>query len=184
MYKLLSNPDERVRSAALASIGKINFGTEFQKLKSEIALQIRNLYVKNAGSKTYRKNIAFALGNVSEDANVSTLINMLGDDFFGVRFIAAKNLTKFEVELFNSIVADVFNLYSYNPQALVPFISAMKNIEPQTIYEIYELYSSVISENIIYRYVFTEITSGSDNELLNNINGDVSYGLELMHFDE
>lgn len=184
MYKLLFDPDERIRSSALASIGKINFSDEFTGLKSDIISRIHELYLVNQGSKIYRKNIAFALSNLHDSRNVRLLIDMLGDEFYGTRFIAAGNLCEFTDDSLLEITASIFNRYGNEIISQVSFMNSFYKLKNEDIINLYNNFSSVIMGNEFLRYSFLSSLINRDTEEINTIRKNISNGLNMKMFYE
>lgn len=184
MYKLLYDPDERIRSSALASIGKINFGDGYVGLKSDIISRIHELYIVNQGSKIYRKNIAFALSNLFDSRNKRILIDMLGDEFYGTRFIAAGNLCDFSREELTDITSDIFNRYYNENISQVSFMNSFYKLSDEDITNLYNNFLSTIMNNDFLRYSFLSALSGRDSKDINSIRENISNGLNLRLFYE
>jgi hypothetical protein len=76
------------------ALGKINYDTNDGEFRDKICTRLYEL-INEAfilSDKIIQKDIAFAFGNYKKNANISYLMDMMKDDFYGVRFLAADAL--------------------------------------------------------------------------------------------
>lgn len=125
LLQLTYDDNYRLRSSAINSLGKIKYDTNDVEFINKVTSRLSELAAERSEKKLYNKDIAFALGNYITPSGVRTLLDMLGNPFYGARFVAADNLKKFP-ELLNTVItSDFIPEYFMDELSMVAFINSL-----------------------------------------------------------
>jgi HEAT repeat protein len=125
LLQLTYDENYRVRSSAINALGKIKYdraNTEFIKKVSE---RLSVLAGEKNERKLYSKDIAFALGNYVSNESFDALMGMLDDPYYGARFVAAGNLSKFDQ--LRLLTATDNSLPGF-PKEIIPLVAFMQSL--------------------------------------------------------
>jgi len=118
----------RVRSAAVNAVGKIRIDTNEVDFISKASERLIHLAAEVSSYKMFNKDIAYAFKNYKSESNISTLINMMNYNYFGVRFNAVDALKDFKDEYFKYIDNDVMNSVSSERKWYQSFLKSLENV--------------------------------------------------------
>ncbi|MBN8584372.1 MAG: HEAT repeat domain-containing protein [Ignavibacteria bacterium] len=125
LLQLTYDENYRLRSSAINALGKIKYDTSDVEFINKVTTRLSELARERSEKKLYNKDIAFALGNYITPSGVKTLLDMLGNPFYGARFVAADNLRKFPVLLNTVITSDFIPEYFMDELSMVAFINSL-----------------------------------------------------------
>jgi len=125
LLQLTYDENYRLRSSAINALGKINYDRSDKEFIDKVILRLSELAAENSGKKLYNKDIAFALGNYISPLGMQILLNMLNNNYYGARFVAAENLKKYPelvtVTYTDSAIPDFF----MDERSMIAFINSM-----------------------------------------------------------
>jgi len=125
LLQLTYDENYRLRSSAINALGKINYDRNDKEFIDKVTLRLSELAAEKSEKKLYNKDIAFALGNYISPSGMQTLLNMLGNSYYGARFVAAENLKKYPelvtVTYTDSAIPDFF----IDERSMIAFINSM-----------------------------------------------------------
>ena len=125
LLQLTYDDNYRLRSSAINALGKIKYDTNDVEFINKVTSRLSELAAEHSDKKLYNKDIAFALGNYITPSGVKTLLDMLGNPFYGARFVAADNLRRFP-ELLNTVItSDFIPEYFMDELSMVAFINSL-----------------------------------------------------------
>lgn len=125
LLQLTYDDNYRLRSSAINALGKINYDRNDKEFIDKVTLRLSELAAEKSEKKLYNKDIAFALGNFISPNGMQTLLNMLGNSYYGARFVAAENLKKYPelvtVTYTDSAILDFF----MDERSMIAFMNSM-----------------------------------------------------------
>ncbi|HRE09566.1 MAG TPA: hypothetical protein PK605_07025 [Ignavibacteria bacterium] len=125
LLQLTYDENYRLRSSAINALGKIKYDTTDVEFINKVTTRLSELAAEHSDKKLYNKDIAFALGNYITPSGVRTLLDMLGNPFYGARFVAADNLRKFPDLLNTVITSDFIPEYFMDELSMIAFINSL-----------------------------------------------------------
>lgn len=128
LLQLTYDENYRLRSSAINALGKINYDKSDNEFIAKVTERLNKLASEKSTKKLYNKDIAFALGNYISPLGLQTLLELLNNTFYGVRFVAAENLRKYP-DLVNSVFENnTVREYLMNETSLIAFTQAMTQL--------------------------------------------------------
>ena len=156
LLQLTYDVNYRVRSSAINALGKINYDKSDKEFINKVTNRLSELAAENSEKKIYNKDIAFALGNYLSPLGMQTLLNMLGNNYYGARFVAAENLRKYP-ELINLTYTDnAIPDYFMNERSLVAFLQSLTSLNSndfKLVYNFLNISPVYTNEAVIYNLI-------------------------------
>lgn len=132
LLQLTYDENIKVRTSAVNALGKINIDSVADvEFILKAASRLRELASEHSAYKLFNKDIAYAFKNYNNFDNIATLFNMTGNDYFGVRFVAAENLSIYGDQYYELLTDEKINEASGSPERLVPFLISIKNLKEE-----------------------------------------------------
>ena len=106
--------------------------------------------------KIYNKDIAFALGNYISPLGMQTLLNMLNNNYYGARFIAAENLKKYPSLSLITYTDNAIPEYFMNERSLIAFLqslTALNSNDFKIVYNFLSVSPVYNNEAVIYNLI-------------------------------
>lgn len=125
LLQLTFDVNYRVRSSAINALGKIKYDRQDAEFIKNVSLRLSSLAGEKSERKLYSKDIAFALGNYLSNESFDALMGMLNDPYYGARFVAAGNLSKYDQLRFLTATDNSFPAF---PQEVIPLIAFMQSL--------------------------------------------------------
>ncbi|MFC2093794.1 hypothetical protein ACFLSV_07825, partial [Bacteroidota bacterium] len=182
LLELTYNDDIGVRSSALIALGKLNIDSSDVDFINKVSQRLVEMANEHSDKKIYNTNIAFAFNNYKVDTNILTLLKLLEYDFFGVRFLTADALKKYEDTYFNYLkTGNLKELLLNNPTSSIALIYSLDNLSNEYFKSIIEMILTMepledaIKYNLINLLQKKSITSGENdftkwtNEIIENL---------------
>lgn len=88
LFRLLDDSRYRLRAAAVNALGKFKFSTQDNNFKEKLFDKIQKLIREFANKKLYNTQITSVLGIFEPKNSAPILLELLKNDYFGVRFAA------------------------------------------------------------------------------------------------
>lgn len=128
----------RIRSAAINALGKIRVDSSDIEFINKTSQRLRELAVENSNYKLYKKDIAYAFKNYFNFDNIATLIQMMSDDYFGVRFLTSDNLKAYGDNYYNYITDNLINQISTKVIWYQSFLNSLANLSDEKFKFVFE----------------------------------------------
>ncbi len=103
LLTLTFDDNKRVRSSAVNALGKIRIDSTDSEFVESASARLREMALQENSSRIFRKDLAYAFKKYPVPENIPALMNMLNDDFFGVRFLAADALSSFGNKYYTNV---------------------------------------------------------------------------------
>lgn len=156
LLQLTYDENYRIRSSAINALGKINYDKNDKEFIDKVTKRLSELAMENSEKKIYNKDIAFALGNYLSPLGLQTLLNMLNNDYYGARFVAAENLRKYPNLSLITFTDNAIPDYFMNEHSLVAFLQSLTALNSNDFMIVYNFLSvSPVynSEAVIYNLI-------------------------------
>ena len=155
LLELTYDGDIRVRSSALIALGKLDIDSTNVEFIKKVSERLVELADEHSDRKLYNKNIAFAFNNYSQESNIETLLELLKNEFFGVRFLSADALKKYGDEYFNYINSDLLNSFLNNNKTFIAFLYSLDGLSDEYFRNSLELMTSneTLDDAIAYNLI-------------------------------
>ncbi len=179
LLQLTYDDNYRIRSSAINAMGKINYDRSDKEFIDKVILRLNQLASENSEKKLYNKDIAFALGNYISPLGMKTLLNMLNNNFYGARFVAAENLKKYPNLSLITYTDNAIPDYFMNERSLIAFLQSLTALNSNDFMIVYNFLSvSPVYNNEAVIYNLIELLKHKiDNSGLQGI--DVWYQTQL-----
>lgn len=128
----------RIRSAAVNALGKLNSPQPDDEFNRKVSDRLIELAYEQNPRKTYKKDIAFAFKNYKNEKNIPALINLMSNNFYGVRFGASDALTYYGDTYYNYLTDDVISGISSNRIWFQSFLNSLNNLSENKFKSIFE----------------------------------------------
>ncbi len=148
LFNLTFDENVRVRTVAVNSLGKINIDTADSEFINKTAARLRELANENSTSKLYNKDIAYAFKNYKNFDNIAALINLMSNDYFGARFLAAEGLKTYGDIYYEFINDELISKISGNPIWYAAFLNSIEYLSEEKFKKIF---SKLTELNLPYR---------------------------------
>ncbi len=156
LLQLTYDDNYRVRSSAINALGKINFDKTDKEFIDKVTKRLSELAAENSEKKIYNKDIAFALGNYLSPLGLQTLLNMLNNDYYGARFVAAENLRKYPNLSLITFTDNAIPDYFMNERSLVAFLqslTALNSNDFKIVFNFLNISPVYTNEAVIYNLI-------------------------------
>ncbi len=125
LLQLTYDENYRVRTSAINALGKIKYDRQDTEFIKNVSARLSGLAGEKNERKLYSKDIAFALGNYISNESFDALMGMLDDSYYGARFVAAGNLSKFD-QL--RLLTATDNSFPNFPQEIIPLVAFIQSL--------------------------------------------------------
>lgn len=133
LLALTFDENKRIRSSAVNALGKIKIESTDTDFISSASERLRELAAQDDSSRMLRKDIAYAFRKYSSPENIPVLMNMLGDDYFGSRFLSADCLASYGSEYYSRLTNGLsYNIPSETP-ADIAFLQSLASADLLTM---------------------------------------------------
>ncbi|MGB3017390.1 MAG: HEAT repeat domain-containing protein [Ignavibacteria bacterium] len=129
LLALTFDDNKRIRSSAVNALGKIRIDTTDLEFIESASSRLREMALKENSSRIFRKDIAYAIKRYPVPENIPTLMNLLGDDFFGVRFLAADALASFGNEYYTNLSQKYSELIPVDSPNDIAFLQSLSGAD-------------------------------------------------------
>lgn len=146
LLKLTSDPNVRIRSAAVNALGKIKIDTMETDFIERASLKLSVLAAEDSQYKLYKKDIAYAFKNYKFFPNIASLIKLLNNDYFGVRFIASEALKQYGDEYYNYIDDQLIKEFTGDRVSYFSFLNSTENLSDEKFRDIFSRCKTLNSE--------------------------------------
>lgn len=156
LLQLTYDDNYRIRSSAINALGKINYDRSDKEFIDKVILRLNQLASENSEKKLYNKDIAFALGNYISPPGMQTLLNMLNNNFYGARFVAAENLKKYPNLSLITYTDNAIPDYYMNESSLIAFLqslTALNSNDFKIVYNFLSVSPVYNNEAVIYNLI-------------------------------
>ncbi|HEY3251640.1 MAG TPA: hypothetical protein VGK25_11030, partial [Ignavibacteria bacterium] len=146
LYDLTFDDNYKIRASAINALGKINYDTNDSEFKNKLCNRLYfliNEALVLGDKKLYRKDIAFAFGNYKKNENIPYLIDMIRDDFYGVRFLAADALKSYGDSFFGYINESEILKVGMVPDFMNPFLYSLAGLSESNFKKAVEMVLSL-----------------------------------------
>ncbi len=133
LLDLTYDDNKRIRSAAVNALGKLRIDSAETEFISSVSERLQQLAGQYDTAGMFMKDVAFAFKKYSRPENISTLINMLGNENFGARFLSAECLALLGDLFYAQMKSEQFNSMPTELPADVAFLQTMINADLQTM---------------------------------------------------
>ena len=158
LLELTSDPNVRIRTAAVNALGKIIIDTSDTDFIDRTSHRLRELAAEDSPYKLYKKDIAYAFKNYKIFPNIATLTKLLSNDYFGVRFLASDALKLYGDEYYNFINDDVIKQLSDDRISYICFLNSTENLSNEKFRDIFNRCESInVSADIITDLSYAEL---------------------------
>lgn len=106
LLELTYDKNDRVVSEAINALGKLDYDKSDKRFINNVSYRFSEIS-SAATSKGLLKNIAFAINNYYSPDNISTLLNLCANNFYGVRFNASDALKKYANDFYEQITGNI-----------------------------------------------------------------------------
>ena len=175
LLELTYDDDLRVRSSALIALGKLDIDSTDVEFIKKVSARLVELAKEHSNRKLYNKNIAFAFNNYIQESSIETLLELLKNEFFGVRFLSADALKKYGDEYFNYISTDVLNSLYNNNAPFIAFLYSIENLSAENFRNVISLILSLENLDDALKYNLIKILQ---NKIITTDNNDFKYWME------
>ncbi len=128
LLNLTYDENIRIKASAVNALGKIKIDSNETSFIDNVASRLSELAEEGSQYKLFNKDIAFAFNNYKIAKNIPVLINLMRNDYFGVRFLAANDLKAFGEEYYKFIDEDMINNISGNRIWLQSFLNSLSSL--------------------------------------------------------
>lgn len=146
LLELTSDPNVRIRSAAVNALGKIKIDTMEADFIERASLKLSVLAAEDSQYKLYKKDIAYAFKNYKFFPNIASLIKLLNNDYFGVRFIASEALKQYGDEYYNYIDDQLIKEFTGDRVSYFSFLNSTENLSDEKFRDIFSRCKTLNSE--------------------------------------
>lgn len=156
LLQLTYDDNYRVRSSAINALGKINYDRSDKEFIEKVTKRLGELASERSDKKIYNKDIAFALGNYISPNGMQILLDMLGNNYYGARFVAADNLRKYPDLVTITYTDNAVPEYFYDERALIAFIQALTALNSndfKLVYSFLNISPLYNNEAVVYNLV-------------------------------
>jgi HEAT repeat protein len=173
LLELSYDDDIGVRSSALIALGKLNIDSADIDFINKVSQRLVEMANEHSDKKIYNKNIAFAFNNYIEESNIQTLLKLLENDFFGVRFLAADALKKYNNTYINYLYSVDLKESLFNNQTLfIAFLYSLENLSNENFKSIIEMILKMepLDDSVKYNLIIllqNKSATLKDNEFTN-----------------
>jgi hypothetical protein len=129
LLTLTFDDNKRIRSSAVNALGKIRIDTTDSEFIESASGRLREMALQENSSRIFRKDIAYAIKKYPVPENIPALLNMLGDDFFGVRFLAADALASFGNVYYSNLSRKYSDLIPVDSPYDIAFLQSLSNAD-------------------------------------------------------
>jgi len=131
LLNLTYDDNIRIRSASVNALGKIKIDTSESDFINRTSSRLRELASDNSPYKLYKKDIAYAFKNYKNFDNIASLITLLGNDYFGVRFTSESALRSYGDEYYNVIDDVMIKDISGSAVGYISFINSTEDLSSE-----------------------------------------------------
>ncbi len=103
---LARHENKKIRSSSINALGKMKDTENDSDFKKDAAALLREISSETGITKLLRKDIAYAMKKFSSYSEIPTLMNMLDDDYFASRFLAAECLSSMGSIYYSSALSE------------------------------------------------------------------------------
>ena len=173
LLELSYDDDIGVRSSALIALGKLNIDSSDVDFINKVSQRLVEMANEHSDKKIYNKNIAFAFNNYTEESNIQTLLKLLENDFFGVRFLAADALKKYNNTYINYLYSDDLKESLFNNHtSFIAFLYSLENLSNENFKSIIEMILTMepLDDSVEYNLIIllqNKSATSKDNEFTN-----------------
>ncbi|MEO8513458.1 MAG: hypothetical protein ABI543_07865, partial [Ignavibacteria bacterium] len=156
LLQLTYDDNYRIRSSAINALGKINYDKNDKEFIDKVTKRLSELAAEGSDKKIYNKDIAFALGNYISPAGMQTLLNMLNNNYYGARFVAAENLRKYPNLSLITFTDNAIPDYFMNERSLIAFLQSLTVLNSNDfmiVYNFLSVSSVYNNEAVIYNLI-------------------------------
>ncbi len=156
LLQLTYDDNYRIRSSAVNALGKINYDKTDNIYIEMVTKRLAELASENSDKKIYNKDIAFALGNYITPLGMQTLLSMLGNNYYGARFVAAENLKKYPNLSLITYTDNTIPDYFMDERSLIAFLqslTALNSNDFKIVYNFLTVSPVYSNEAVIYNLI-------------------------------
>ncbi|HMS33374.1 MAG TPA: HEAT repeat domain-containing protein [Ignavibacteria bacterium] len=158
LLELTSDPNVRIRSAAVNALGKIKTDTSDTDFIDRTSKRLSELAAEDSPYKLYKKDIAYAFKNYKFFPNIASLIKLLSSDYFGVRFLASDALKPYGDEYYNFIDDQLIKEISGDRISYYSFLNSTENFSEEKFKDIYNRCTALnVESDIITDMYFSDL---------------------------
>jgi hypothetical protein len=129
LLALTFDDNKRIRSSAVNALGKIRVDSTDSEFIESASARLREMALQENSSRIFRKDLAYAFKKYPVPENIPALMNMLGDDFFGVRFLAADALASFGNEYYTNLSKKFSELIPVDSPYDIAFLQSLSGAD-------------------------------------------------------
>ncbi len=164
LLELASDPNVRIRSAAVNALGKIKIDTSDTDFIERTSKRLSELAAEDSPYKLYKKDIAYAFKNYKFFPNIASLIKLLRSDYFGVRFLASDALMLYGDEYYNFIDDQLINEISDDRISYYSFLNSTENLSEEKFKYIYNRCTALnVESDLITDMYYLDLLSKKRN---------------------
>jgi HEAT repeat protein len=136
LLRLTYDERTRIRSAAVNALGKFNLNESDPDFAEKVSDRLIELASENNPKKTYNKDIAFAFRNFKSEKDIPVLINMMSNNYYGVRFVASDDLAQYGDMYYDRLTGDVLSSVSSDRIRFIAFLNSLRSLSANKFEEI------------------------------------------------
>jgi len=137
LLKLTHDNNYKIRSSAFNALVNIKYDINDLSFVNSVSQRLTECASEKSDKKLYNKDITFAFSNYKLESNIPVLQDLLFNEYFGVRFIAAENLKSYGDTYYsyisNELIQKVVNNYELNP-----FLISIENLSEKNYKKVIE----------------------------------------------
>ncbi|MBK8554194.1 MAG: hypothetical protein IPL53_25360 [Ignavibacteria bacterium] len=137
LLNLTYDNEIRIRAVAVNALGKIKIDSNNTEFTNKTSARLRELANENSKYKLYNKDIAYAFKNYKNFDNITTLINLMNNDYFGARFLAAEGLQTYGDEYYDFINEELIKEISNDRIWYLSFLNSIENLSEDKFKEVF-----------------------------------------------
>lgn len=156
MLQLTYNENYRIRSSAINTLGKIKYDITDTGFINKVCARLKELAAENSEKKLYRKDITFSFNNYKQEDNIPVLIDLLKDNYYGVRFLSAEALRSFGERYMRFINNPTISKISDEYKSMNAFLYSLNNLPEGNFKSVIDIIqndfgisSGLLNENLI-----------------------------------
>ncbi|MDZ4712998.1 MAG: hypothetical protein SGI89_11830 [bacterium] len=138
LLNLTDNENIRIRSVAINALGKIKYDSTDNDFIFRASQKLRELALQPSQYRLYKKDIAYAFKNYFNFDNIVVLIQLMRDDYFGVRFLAAEDLRAYGDEYYHHIDNALLEQISSDKLWYQSFLNSILGLSEKNFSSVYE----------------------------------------------
>ena len=110
LLQLTYDDNYKVRASAINALGKVKYDTNDVSFINNVTKRLLECVSERSEKKLYNKDLAFALGNYKNINSFTALNILLGNPYYGTRFIASESMKN---------LGEKYVLYEFQDDAII-----------------------------------------------------------------